>query len=359
MRDRTDTGYSSDEERWKALVERDQGAENAFLYGVKTTGVYCRPTCASRVPNRTNVVFFANCLEAEKAGFRPCKRCSPNSASSRNERMEMILRACKLMEESEELPGLEDLAAAAGMSRSHFHRMFKEAVGVTPKEYAAALRMRRVQGGLTQGASVTEAIYDAGFNSSSRFYERAKDMLGMTPTKYKSGAAGLRIRFAVINSFLGWTLVAATDQGICSIAFGDAPETMVEHLQRIFPKAELVQNDPDFAEWVSRVADFIETPARGLDLPLDIQGTAFQQRVWKALREIPPGSTKSYTELAVAIGRPKAARAVAHACASNNIAVAVPCHRIVRSSGALGGYRWGLERKRALLEHETAGKKGT
>lgn len=235
----------------------------------------------------------------------------------------------------------------------------EDVVGVAPKEYAATVRMRRVKAGLLQRRSVTEAIYDAGFNASSRFYERSAEMLGMTPTKYRSGAAGLRIRVALTHTFLGLTLVAATDQGICAIAFGDTRRMLVAQLQRLFPKAKLDEDDPDFVDWVSKVASFIQTPARGLHLPLDIQGTAFQQRVWKALKDIPAGSTLSYTELAVTIGKPKGARAVARACASNKIAVAIPCHRVTRGNGGLGGYRWGIERKRALLEREAAKPKGT
>jgi AraC family transcriptional regulator, regulatory protein of adaptative response / methylated-DNA-[protein]-cysteine methyltransferase len=352
MKNQRHMAFSSDTQRWKALVERDWHADGAFFYGVKTTGVYCRPTCSSRMPERANIVFFTSFLEAEKAGFRPCKRCLPNTASPREARMEIVIRTCKSIEEAEELPKLEDLAAAVGLSPSHFHRVFKEIVGVTPKEYAAALRERRVRGCLTQRASITDAIYDAGFNASSRFYEKSTELLGMTPTSYRNEAAGLRIRVAVAESFLGWTLVAATDLGICSIEFGDTPELMIERLRRRFPKADLDENDPDFGDWVSKVMAFLEAPEDGLDVPLDIQGTAFQKRVWKALKEIVPGSTRTYTEVASAIGKPKAARAVARAIASNKIAVAIPCHRVVRSNGDLGGYRWGIDRKQALLQHE-------
>jgi AraC family transcriptional regulator, regulatory protein of adaptative response / methylated-DNA-[protein]-cysteine methyltransferase len=359
MKKRSHTAFSSDTQRWKALVERDQRTDSAFFYGVKTTGVYCRPTCSSRLPNRANIVFFTSHFDAEKAGFRPCTRCSPNTASTREVRKEMIVRACKSIEEAEEIPRLADLAGAASLSPSHFHRLFKEIIGVTPKEYASTLRESRLKGGLTQHATVTEAIYDAGFNASSRFYEKSTDLLGMTPTRYRGGAAGLRIRVATAHSFLGWTLVAATDRGICSIEFGDTPQIMIERLRNRFPKAELDENDPHFGDWVSKVTAFLEAPAKGLDLPLDIQGTAFQKRVWKALQEILPGATRTYTEVAAEIGKPKGARAVARAIASNKIAVAIPCHRVVRSNGNLAGYRWGIERKQALLQHENAEIKDT
>jgi AraC family transcriptional regulator of adaptative response/methylated-DNA-[protein]-cysteine methyltransferase len=352
VRDLTEPAFSSDEQRWKALLYRDQRADGAFLYAVKSTGVYCRPTCSSRLPKQENVVFFMSSSAAEAAGFRPCKRCSPREASAREHHMKAIIRACKLIDESEEHPRLQKLAAAVGMSSSNFHRLFKEIVGVTPKQYAATVRMDRLRTGLTQGSSITQTIYDAGFSSVSRFYEGSRKMLGMTPSTYKNGAAGLRIHAAVADSSLGLVLVAATDRGICSIDFGDTPQSLLERLRLRFPKAELRQDDSGFAAWVSRVAALIEAPGRGLDLPIDIQGTAFQQRVWKALQGIPPGSTKSYAEIAAQIGTPTAARAVARACASNRIAVVIPCHRAVKSDGGLGGYRWGIERKRRLLERE-------
>jgi AraC family transcriptional regulator of adaptative response/methylated-DNA-[protein]-cysteine methyltransferase len=298
------------------------------------------------------VAFFSSCEDAELAGFRACKRCKPKDSSAFGLDAEAVMRVCRLIEAAEEPPALKDLAATVGLSQFHFHRLFKQVVGVTPKEYSAAQRMRRLQDGLHQGASVTQAIYDAGFGSSSRFYESAVDMLGMTPSKYKNGADGLEIRFAIAQSFLGWVLVAATEQGICAIDFGETSQVLAQQLRVRFPKAQLRDNDPTFATWIAQVTAFIEAPRRGLDLPLDIQGTAFQRRVWKALQEIPPGKTESYTEVAERIGSPTAARAVARACASNTIAIAIPCHRVVRSNGDLSGYRWGIERKRALLARE-------
>jgi AraC family transcriptional regulator of adaptative response/methylated-DNA-[protein]-cysteine methyltransferase len=354
MKHSRDATFGTDEERWNAVTQRDRQAEGEFIYAVRTTGVYCRPTCSSRRPNRENVVFFEKYEDAERAGYRACRKCRPKTASGRPQLPEAIIQACKLIEEAEEPPTLEELAGAVGLSPYYFHRLFKKVVGVTPKGFVAAQRVRRLQDGLLRGRRVAEAIYDAGFGSSSRCYERVGDILGMTPSKYKDGAAGLEIRFAVAKSYLGWVLVAATERGICVIDFGDRPENLRERLLARFPKAILLDDDPDFAAWVAQVLAFIEAPSRGLDLPLDIHGTAFQQRVWRALQTIPSGSTASYAEVARRIGSPTAVRAVAGACASNPIAVAIPCHRVVRSDGNLGGYRWGVERKRALAAREAA-----
>jgi AraC family transcriptional regulator, regulatory protein of adaptative response / methylated-DNA-[protein]-cysteine methyltransferase len=355
MNTTNETPFLTNDLRWEALTRRDGRADGAFLYGVATTGVYCRPTCASRLPNRENVRFFDSRAAAERAGYRACKRCRPNAPSAGEQHADAIRRACALMEQADPPATLDDLAAAAGLSPFHFHRLFKKTVGVTPKQYAVAARMRRLQSGLEQGETVTRAIYDAGFGSSSRVYESAAERLGMTPSRYRDGAAGLRIRFAVAPVFLGWMLVAATERGICMIEFGDTPEALTGRLRGRFPRAERCDDDPAFAAWVRQVTTFLEAPRRGLELPLDIQGTAFQQRVWKALQEIQPGRTETYAEVARRIEHPSAARAVAQACASNPIAVAIPCHRVVRSDGDLGGYRWGSERKRALLAREAAG----
>ena len=344
--------FSNDEERWAAVVRRDRGAEGVFYYSVRTTGVYCRPSCASRLARRENVRFHSSCEEAERAGFRPCKRCRPNEAGLAEQRAVIVAKACRLIETAEEMPNLEALAQSAGMSRFHFHRVFKSVTGVTPKAYAAAHRARRVREELPRSGTVTEAIYGAGFNSNGRFYATSSEVLGMTPTNFRSGGTGASIRFAVGECSLGAILVAATDRGVCAILLGDAPEALVRELEDRFPRATLIGGDEGFEQWVAKVVGFVEAPALGLDLPLDVRGTAFQQRVWRALREIPAGSTASYTEIAERIGAPKSVRAVAHACASNAIAVAIPCHRVVRNDGALSGYRWGVERKRALLERE-------
>ncbi len=344
--------YSNDEERWAAVVRRDRGAEGVFYYSVRTTGVYCRPSCAARLARRENVRFHSSCEEAEAAGFRPCKRCRPNEAGLSEQRAAIVAKACRLIETAGEMPNLEALAESAGMSRFHFHRVFKSVAGVTPKAYAAAHRAQRVREELPRSGTVTEAIYGAGFNSNGRFYATSSEVLGMTPTNFRSGGTGASIRFAVGECSLGAILVAATDKGVCAILLGDAPEALVRELEDRFPKATLVGGDEGFEQWVAKVVGFVEAPALGLDLPLDVRGTAFQQRVWRALREIPAGSTASYTEIAERIGAPKSVRAVGQACASNAIAVAIPCHRVVRNDGALSGYRWGVERKRALLERE-------
>jgi AraC family transcriptional regulator of adaptative response/methylated-DNA-[protein]-cysteine methyltransferase len=351
-KERENWAFSSDDARWAAVVRRDRRADGAFYYSVRTTGVYCRPSCAARQARRENVRFHRTRQEAEAAGFRPCKRCRPDEAAPGGERAAAIARACRMIEAAEELPSLDALARSAGMSRFHFHRVFKRVTGLTPKAYAAAWRARRLREELPRSPTVTDAIYGAGFNSSGRFYEASSEMLGMTPTRFRAGGDGTVIRFAVGECSLGSILVAATERGVCAIQLGDEPEALVRDLQDRFPRATLVGADKDFEKLVARVVAFVEAPGLGLDLPLDVRGTAFQQRVWRALRAIPAGSTASYTDIARRIGMPKAVRAVAHACASNAIAVAIPCHRVVRTDGSLSGYRWGVARKRLLLDRE-------
>ena len=346
--------FGNDAERWQAVVSRDRRADGAFTYSVRTTGVYCRPSCGARLPRRENVAFHATCAAAETAGFRPCKRCRPGKAGQADRRRAAVERACRIIESAETPPALAELADQAGLSRFYFHRIFKSVTGVTPKGYADAARARRMRQSLARAGSVTEAIYDAGFNSSGRFYAAAPGVLGMTPTGYRAGGAGETLRFAVGQSSLGAILVAATDKGVAAIEFGDDPEALVHGLQDRFPKARLIGADPAFEAWIASVVGLVETPANGLGLPLDMRGTAFQRRVWQALRDIPPGATASYSEIAARIGAPKSARAVARACAANTLAVAIPCHRVVRNDGALSGYRWGVDRKRALLDRESA-----
>jgi AraC family transcriptional regulator of adaptative response/methylated-DNA-[protein]-cysteine methyltransferase len=341
--------YTTDEARWGAVAARDKGADGAFLFGVITTGIYCRPGCASRTPRRENVRFFATADEAERAGLRACKRCDPRGEAAPRPAA-AVARACAQIEAAEQPPTLGELADAAGMSPYHFHRVFKAATGVTPAAYWRARRDERLRQGLRAGGSVGAAIYEAGFGSASGAYEGAA--LGMTPATYRAGARGERISYAVAGSYLGPVLVAATERGVCAIEFGDDAPALRGRLAARFPGAELQEGDAAFAATVARVVAFIEAPAGGLDLPLDIQGTAFQRRVWAALRAIPAGQTASYAEVARRVGQPGAARAVAQACAANTLAVAIPCHRVLRGDGDLGGYRWGAGRKRQLLERE-------
>jgi AraC family transcriptional regulator of adaptative response/methylated-DNA-[protein]-cysteine methyltransferase len=294
-------------------------------------------------------------LESARAtGFRPCKRCNPNGPSIDEGNAAVIARACRLIEQSEEERSLDNLAKAVGRSPSHFHRLFKATTGLTPKEYAAAHRAKKVRDGLRSADSVTEAIYNAGFNSSGRFYEKSNDMLGMTPTQYRAGAPNEEIRFAIGQSSLGALLVATSRKGIAAILLGDDPEVLVRDLQDRFPNARLIGADRTFESLVAHVVGMVEAPKLGLDLPLDIRGTVFQQRVWRALRDISVGETVSYSEIARRIGSPNAIRAVAGACAANNLAIAIPCHRVVKNDGSLSGYAWGIERKRALLGREAA-----
>ncbi|HZD69385.1 MAG TPA: bifunctional DNA-binding transcriptional regulator/O6-methylguanine-DNA methyltransferase Ada [Actinomycetes bacterium] len=350
--------FAGDEERWAALVRRAAEADGVFYFSVRTTGVYCRPSCPARRPLRRNVAFHATCEDAERAGFRPCKRCRPDQPALSEQRAAAVAKACRMIEADEGIPSLEELAAAVGMSKFHFHRVFKAVTGITPSAYAAALRAQRTRDALARSDSVTDAIYQAGFSSSGRFYAGSWELLGMTPTSFRSGGTGVSIRFAVGECSLGSILVAATGKGICSIAFGDDPHALVRELQDRFPKADLIGADSEFERVVATVVGLVEAPGRGLDLPLDVRGTAFQRQVWQVLREIPAGSTVSYADIASRIGAPTAVRAVARACASNPVAVAIPCHRIVRKDGSLSGYRWGVDRKRALLEREAAHASG-
>ena len=346
--------FSDDEGRWAAVARRDRGADGGFFYSVRTTGVYCRPSCPARLARRENVGFHASCVDAEKAGFRACKRCRPKEPALAEQRAASVTKACRLIETAEVAPDLGTLAKAAGMSRFHFHRVFKAVTGVTPKAYAAAHRTRRMKAELLRSGTVTEAVYGAGFNSNGRFYATSSKMLGMTPMKFRAGGDGVSIRFAVGECSLGSILVALTEKGVCAILLGDDPQVLAYDLQDRFPKAHISGGDRDFEHLVAKAVGFVEAPALGFDLPLDVRGTAFQQRVWRALQRIPAGATASYADIARRIGAPKAVRAVAQACASNRIAVAIPCHRVVRNDGALSGYRWGVERKRALLDREAA-----
>lgn len=349
----TTLAYDTEDERWAAVQARDAGADGQFVYAVRTTGVYCQPSSSARLPKRENVEFFDTAEAAEAAGYRCSRRARGDQTSAAAERAALVARACRLIETSETPPQLDDLATEVGMSPFHFHRLFKAETGLTPKAYSSAFRARKLREELSNpDASITNAIYDSGFNSNSRFYEASDQLLGMRARDYRAGGAGAVIRFAVGQCSLGAILVAQSQRGICAILLGDDPDKLVRDLQDQFPKAEIIGCDGEFEQLIAQVVGFIEAPSMGLHLPLDVQGTAFQERVWRALREIPPGTTVSYADIAKRIGAPKAMRAVAHACATNHIAVAIPCHRVVRRNGDISGYRWGVDRKRELLRRE-------
>ncbi|MBF8746585.1 MULTISPECIES: bifunctional DNA-binding transcriptional regulator/O6-methylguanine-DNA methyltransferase Ada [Pseudomonas putida group] len=347
------TPYTTETQRWQAVESRDAGAVGHFVYAVRTTGIYCHPGCRSRMAKRENVEFFDTPTSAESAGYRACRRCQGKSADNR--RSALITQACRLLEEHHSPLSLDQLGARLAVSPFHLHRLFKAETGLTPKAYAMAFRARRLRERLGEGqGSVTDAIYDAGYNSNSRFYASADQRLGMQPRIYRAGGVGAAIHFAVGQCTLGAILVAQSAKGICAISLGDDPQALLEALQDQFPKAELIGADAAYERLVAEVVGFVEAPALGLDLPLDVQGTAFQERVWQALREVPVGSQVSYSDIAERIGAPRAVRAVAMACAANRIAVAIPCHRVVRRDGDISGYRWGVERKRQLLDREAA-----
>jgi AraC family transcriptional regulator of adaptative response/methylated-DNA-[protein]-cysteine methyltransferase len=351
------TAMLNEEQCWSAVVSHDATQDGRFFYSVKTTGVYCRPGCASRQPKRGNVAFYESADQAEAAGFRACKRCRPRDGSPADRHLAAIDRACALIRRSDSLPSLAELADAAGISRFHFHRVFKQITGATPREWGKSHRLGRFAARLDAGEPIAEAVYAAGFGASSRAYEAAGNGLGMTPGARRRGGQGETIRYTIVATWLGWALVAATERGICMTALGDDRARLEADLRRRFPAAELVAADAALAGWAGRVVHYITRPGEQLDLPLDIRGTAFQAQVSRALQKIPPGQTATYLGIAEALGRPRAVRAVAQACASNKLAVLVPCHRVVRSDGDLAGYRWGVERKRALLEREQASAK--
>jgi AraC family transcriptional regulator of adaptative response/methylated-DNA-[protein]-cysteine methyltransferase len=355
----TDSGpnddYRTDDACWAAVVARDDAADGSFWFSVASTGVYCYPSCAARRPLRRNVAFHRTRADAERAGFRPCKRCRPELEPRREREAAAVARACRAIENAETELSLSALAEAAGFSAHHFQRRFKEIVGITPKQYATACRTRRLHGALGTSSTVTAALYDAGFNSSGRLYATSGDVLGMAPRTFARGGAGERIRWATGRGSLGTVLVAATERGICAILLGDRESELAEDLAGRFPRATLerADNDSEYTRWLTAALELVEAPGRHTALPLDVAGTAFQHRVWAALREIPAGATTTYQALAQRIGQPKAARAVATACASNPVAVAIPCHRVIGRDGSLRGYRWGVERKAALLRKES------
>ena len=342
--------------RWLAVLARDPGADGTFVYSVASTNVFCRPSCASRQARPENVRFHASAAAAQAAGFRPCQRCHPDQPSLPQQHTAMVATLCRTIEQAAEQadvpPSLRALAASVHLSPFHLQRIFRAVTGLSPKQYALAHCANTVRHKLRSTHTVTEAIYDAGYNASSRFYETSTQVLGMTPTIFRSGGKDELIRFATAETTLGSLLVAQSERGICAILLGDHPESLVRDLEARFPKANLIAEDSSLSSRLAAVVSLIETPSLGLDLPLDIRGTVFQQRVWHALRQLPAGTTASYTEIATRIGSPRAVRAVAGACAANALAVAIPCHRVVRGDGQLSGYRWGVERKRTLLDRE-------
>lgn len=346
--------FDTDALRWKAVQERDEAADGSFYCAVRTTGVYCRPSCPARRPRRANVAFFPTWADAERAGFRACRRCHPKRAGEPHPHAALVVQACRQIETAEKLPSLAGLASAAGMSPWHFQRLFKRMTGVTPKAYAAQRRAERIRAELAAASSATRAIFAAGFGSTGRFYQESGQLLGMTAKAFRQGGDGTEICFAIGQCSLGSILVAATERGVCAIQMGDDRDTLVRALQQRFPRAVLRAGDATFDKTVASVVGLVESPRAGLDLPLDVRGTAFQHRVWQALRQIPLGTTVTYAELAARVGQPTAQRAVAQACGANPVAVVIPCHRVVRTDGGLGGYRWGVDRKDELLRREQA-----
>lgn len=341
---------------WRAVLERDRRFDGQFVFAVRTTGVYCRPSCPARRPRREHVLFFTRPEEAERAGFRPCRRCHPHQARPPEPNLELVERVCRALEGWEgELPTLRELAQQFAVSPFHLYRTFKRITGVTPRQYADARRQERFRHELRNGGSVTGALFGAGYGTSSSLYEGVAMALGMTPSTYRRGGSGAAIVYSVVPCPLGYLLVAATERGICAVRLGDTESELADALRREFPAARLERDEAALGRWVQELLDYLEGNQPHLDLPLDVRATAFQRRVWEALRAIPRGSTRSYREIAEAIGQPTAARAVARACAANPVALVVPCHRVVREDGRLGGYRWGIERKRALLELERRG----
>ena len=338
--------------RWAALVGRQRAADGSFWYSVRTTGVYCRPSCGARTPRPENVDFHESRQSAEDAGFRPCKRCRPDQPPLTDRQSSTVAQACRLLQTLDATTSLAELSARFKLSPWHFQRMFKAQTGLTPRAYAAALRAGKFRESLNRGDKVIDAVYEAGFGSSRAVYEQGAALLGMSPRRYRAGGTDMTLHFAVSPCSLGQVLVAASDQGVCAILLGDAPGPLEDELRSRFPAAQLERADAGFSDTVALVVSLIDDPSAGFTLPLDVRGTAFQQRVWEALRRIPSGATTTYSELANLLGAPKAVRAVASACAANPVAVAIPCHRVVRRDGALAGYRWGLARKEALLARE-------
>lgn len=339
--------------RWQAVLARDANMDSKFVYAVRSTGVYCRPSCPSRKPMRAQVRFFPVPQVAEKAGFRACRRCKPDRLNGENPSTQMVAFACREIERNAEQPlGLAGLAAQSGTTAHRLHRMFRRVLGITPRQFADALRVRRLKKSLRNGDDVTKALYDAGYGSASRLYERAHAQLGMTPATYRKGGSGMDIAYTIEDCSLGRVMVAATSRGISAVYLGDDDRPLERALREEYPRAALRRDAGALGSWVRTIVKHLRGGERKLNLPLDVHATAFQRRVWEELQKIPYGTTRSYTSIAKALGRPRATRAVARACATNPVSIVVPCHRVVRADGQLAGYRWGLERKKALIEKE-------
>ena len=349
---RLDDQAALDKKRYEAIRRRERADEDIFFYAVVTTGIYCRPGCSARTPNRENVVFFETVLQAEQQGYRPCRKCRPELNRGSEGREKLIVAACRRLEQDEAEPSLRTLAEEAGMSPSYFHRLFKKMVGITPRQYYVKHRSDRLRRKLADGNDVGASIFSAGFASLSGAYNRNDDRLAMTPKRIRQGGMGVRILYGTSSCYLGIVLVAATGRGICAVELGDSEEQVYSFLGDQFPKAEFEQGGKEFQGLITAVVGHIDNPSQRFDLPLDIQGTAFQQQVWETLRTIEPGNISSYSEIAEQIGKPAAARAVAGACAANKIAVLIPCHRVLTKNKKISGYRWGRERKRLMLEKE-------
>ncbi|HGY5109252.1 bifunctional DNA-binding transcriptional regulator/O6-methylguanine-DNA methyltransferase Ada [Citrobacter sp. Cb080] len=347
--------HITDDDRWQSVVDRDADADGQFVFAVQTTGIFCRPSCRAKHALRKNVSFFADARQALAAGFRPCKRCQPDKDSAHQHRLEKIAHACQLLEQESPLT-LDELAQQVAMSPYHLHRLFKATTGMTPKAWQQSWRARRLRDALAKGVPVTQAILNAGFPDSSSYYRKADQTLGMTAKQFRKGGDNVSVRYTLADCSLGRCLVAESERGICAILLGDDDATLVADLHGLFPAAQDVPADTDFQQRVREVIAAINARDAPLSLPLDIRGTAFQQQVWQALRAIPCGETMSYQQLASAIGKPKAVRAVASACGANKLAIVIPCHRVIRGDGALSGYRWGIARKAQLLQRETTGE---
>lgn len=343
--------FQTEEYRWQAVLNRDTQADGQFVFAVRTTGIFCRPSCKARHALRQNVLFYPDAATAAQAGFRPCKRCQPENIDPQQQRIDKVARACRLLEQDAPVT-LEQLAESVAISPYHFHRLFKSVTGVTPKAWQKAWRARRMRTSLAEGNAVTDAVLEAGFPDSSSYYRHADALLGMTARQYQRGGEETDIYYALEACCLGRCLIALSARGICAVLPGDTDDELIAELHQLFPRAQSQQGSQEFHRQIREVVNRLNDHQATLSLPMDIRGTAFQQQVWQALLAIPPGETRSYQQIAVAIGKPKAVRAVAGACAANKLAIIIPCHRVVRGDGSLSGYRWGVSRKAALLARE-------